>query len=141
MGKYLDEPGGPTMNSEMAKSRLNEYKCFFCGTPADRVGFYQETYPTGKEIIESPTLFCASCWGDASKRNQIRSTRGGIEGVYCKLFSTLGKMKTKEIGFLTGRKNYQVNQLSSRVWRRIVFNIHYLNTPPRGKTIGKELRQ
>ena len=129
------------MNSEMAKSRLNEYKCFFCGTPSDRVGFCQETYTAEKESIENPTLFCASCWGDTSKRNQIRSTRGGTKGVYCKLFSTLGKMTTKEIGFLTGRKNYQINQLSSRVWRKIVFNIHYLNIPPTTMVIKKELCQ
>lgn len=118
------------MNSEMAKSRLNEYKCFFCGTPADRIGFYQETYLSGKEIIKSPTLFCAICWNDGSKKNQIGSSRGFV-GVYCKLFSTLGTMTTKEIGFLTGRKNYQVNHLSSRAWRKIVFNIHYLNIPPK----------
>jgi hypothetical protein len=123
------------MNSEMAKSRLNEYKCFFCGTPADRVGFYQETFPAGKETIQNPTLFCASCWDDSSKKNQIGSGCQFV-GVYCKLFLTLGKMTTKEIGFLTGRKNYQVNQLSSRVWRKIVFNIHYLNIPPKAKATG-----
>jgi hypothetical protein len=119
------------MNLEMAKSRLNEYKCFFCGTPADRVGFYQETFLDGKDTIKNPTLFCTSCWGDVFKKNQIGSAGGDFVKVYCKLFLTLGKMTTKEIGFLTGRKNYQVNQLSSRVWRKIVFNIHYLNTPPR----------
>lgn len=129
------------MNSEMAKSRLNEYKCFFCEGPADRIGFYQETYPTDRETIKNPTLFCASCWDDVFKRDQIRSIRGGIKGVYCKLFSTLGKMTTKEIGFLTGRKNYQVNHLSSRVWRKIVFNIHYLNIPPKATTTEKELCQ
>ena len=117
--------------AEKAKSLLNEYRCFFCEEPADRIGFYQETYPTGKETIQCPTLFCASCWNDPSKKNQIAPTQGSVRGVFCKLFSTLGKLTTKEIGFLTGRKNYQVNHLSSRVWRKIVFNIHYLNIPPK----------
>jgi hypothetical protein len=129
------------MNSETAKSLLSEYKCFFCGAAADRIGFYQETYLTGKETIKNPTLFCFYCWGDISKKNQIGSVQSGIKGIYCKLFSTLGKMTTKEIGFLTGRKNYQVNHLSSRVWRKIVFNIHYLNTPPKEKNIRRELCQ
>lgn len=119
------------MNSEMAKSRLNEYKCFYCEAPADRIGFYQKTYPGKKESIENPTLFCASCWDDKSKKDELGMGRGGIEGVYCKLFLTLGKMTLKEIGFLTGRKNYHINQLSSRMWRKIVFNIHYLNIPPK----------
>jgi len=117
------------MNSEMAQSRLSEYKCFFCGGVADRIGFYQKNYPDGKDTIKNPALFCVSCWNDGSKRNQVGSGRSFI-GVYCKLFLTLGKMTTKEIGFLTGRKNYQVNQLSSRMWRKIIFNIHYLNIPP-----------
>jgi hypothetical protein len=124
------------MNSEMAKSRLNEYKCFFCGVAADRIGLYQETFPDGKNTIKNPTLFCTSCWGAVSKKNQIGLAGGNFVKVYCKLFSTLGKMTTKEIGFLTGRKNYQVNQLSSRMWRKIVFNIHYLNIPPKEKATG-----
>lgn len=128
------------MNSEMVKSRLNEYKCFFCGAAADRIGFYQEAYPSGKDTIKNPTLFCVFCWNDVSRKNQIGSGRG-FTGIYCKLFSTLGKMTTKEIGFLTGRKNYRVNQLSSRVWRKIIFNIHYLNIPPKATTIEKELCQ
>lgn len=119
------------MNSKMSKFQLNEYKCFFCGDVADRIGFCQEIYSIIKETIENPTLFCATCWDDESKKNQIGTTRGGFKEVYCKLFLTLGKMTTKEIGILTGRKNYQVNHLSSRVWRKIIFNIHYLNIPPK----------
>ena len=119
----------------MAKSRLEEYRCLSCENPADRIGFYQKSYLDGRETIENPTLFCSFCWSDPSKRNQIFSLRGGIEGVYCKLFFTLGKMNTKEIGFLTGRKNYEINHLSSRVWRKIVFNIHYLSIPPKERKI------
>lgn len=128
------------MNADMAKSRLTEYKCFFCGLPADRIGFYQKIYPASKETIENPTLFCSSCWEDKAKKESIKAQRGGPEGVYCKLFSTLGKTSTKEIGFLTGRKNYHVNHLSSRIWRKIVFNIHYLNIPPKERKPGVEIR-
>jgi hypothetical protein len=120
------------MTVEKAMEALKEYKCFFCGAPADRIGFFAKLYQhSGKSTKENPTLFCESCWSDPLKREQISNVRGGIEGVFCHLFSDLGKMTESEIGKITSRVRYEINHLSSRIWRRQVYQIHYLSIPPK----------
>ncbi len=120
------------MDEEKAQSILKGYKCFFCiETPADRIGYYEKIYPTGKSTIENPTLFCESCWNNPVKRDKINSSRSGIDGVFCVLFSSLGKMSHKAIGILTGKRNFEINDISKPIWKKMIFNIHFLNLPPK----------
>jgi hypothetical protein len=95
----------------------DEFKCFFCGNPATLLGYYSKLYPSGMDTIETPTFFCSTCWQDDSKRNEINAMRGGIEGVYCLLFSTIGKMdiRTLSICYLS-RKNKEINHLANQIW-------------------------
>jgi len=120
------------MNFKKAQSILEGYKCFFCfDAPADRIGYYEKIYPDQKSTMENPTFFCKSCWNDFQKRNQIYSGRGGIDGVFCFTFSSIAKMTPKSLGFLTSKKMYQINHLAVPVWKKMVFNIHYLSLPPK----------
>ncbi len=121
------------MDAEKAQYILKGYKCFFCiEGPADRIGYYEKIYPNGKTTKENPTLFCKSCWEDPIKKEKINCARSGIDGVFCILFSSLGKMNHKAIGFLTGKRNHEMNDLSKPIWRKMIFNIHFLSLPPKG---------
>lgn len=116
--------------------RQSPFTCFFCGERATSIGYYSKGYPNiNRSTVENPTLCCNTCFNSPKIMDQINPHRGGEEGIYRFLFISLGKMNTKEIGFLTGRKNYEINHLSSRVWRKIVFNIHYLSLPPKERKV------
>lgn len=120
------------MDYNQAQSILKGYKCFFCfDIPADRIGYYEKIYSDGKSTIENPTFFCKSCWEDLTKRKLISSCRGGIEGVFCFTFSSIAKMTPKTLGFLTSKKMYQINNLGNPIWKKMLFNIHYLGLPPK----------
>ena len=119
--------------NSMAKS---EFVCFFCRGRADRVGFYSKFYPeSNKECRETPTLFCSPCWD--KHRHTIEQSRGGMEGVFCITFEHMGRMTPRELAWVTGRKNYEVNELSSKVWKRLIWRIHY--THSRGKNAGRSV--
>lgn len=107
---------------------MEALKCFFCSNPATAVGFYSKSYPDGS-TLENPTLVCESCFTSPRIINQINPVRGGDEGVYRFLFSTIGKWTNKQIGWFCSKKAYQINHLSQRYWRKLIFRIHFLNQP------------
>ena len=80
---------------------------------------------------ENPTFFCASCWNDPLKREQINCDRGGMDGVFCIIFKDLGKMSNKQIGYFLRENNYEINHFASPTWRKMIWQIHFLSIPPR----------
>ena len=111
---------------------LLEYRCFFCNEPAVLIGYYSKVYQSNKDTIENPTFFCQSCW--ETKRNEISAMRGGIEGVYCITFKRIGKTDPKTLACLyLSKKNKEINQMANKVWRKMVYRIHYLSLPKKNK--------
>ncbi len=114
---------------------IEPLKCFFCLNPATSVAYYSKSYPDGS-TLENPTFVCESCFTSPRIMNQINPVRGGDEGVYRFLFSTIGKWTPKQIGYYCSQKAYQINHLSSRYWRKLIFRIHYIFQPKRGINEG-----
>ena len=112
---------------------VETFKCFFCSNPATSVAYYSKSYPDGS-TLENPTFCCNICFDSPRIINQINPVRGGDEGVYRFLFSTIGKWTPKQIGYYCSQKAYQINHLSSRYWRKLIFRIHYIFQPI--KSIG-----
>jgi len=112
----------------LMRGSMEYFKCFFCSNPANSVAFYSKSYPDGS-TLENPTLTCDTCFSSPRIMNQINPVRGGDEGVYRFLFSTIGKWTNKQIGWHCSKKAYQINHLSQRYWRKQIFRIHYLNQP------------
>ena len=106
----------------------------FCGAPADRIGFHW--WEEGnKESMENPMLFCHECWEDPDKRKQVERKFNSYRfnaSAFVSFFK-LGTMTDEEIGRLCGKKNYHINHLATRIWKKRIFSIHYLSKPPRGK--------
>lgn len=107
---------------------METLKCFFCSNSANAVAFYSKSYPYGS-TLENPTLVCDLCFTSPRIINQINPMRGGDEGVYRFMFSSIGKWSPKQIGYYCSPKAYQLNSLSSRYWRKLIFRIHYIFQP------------
>ncbi len=110
----------------------NEFPCFWCGNPADRVGYFSKYYgESDRDTIENPTLVCGSCWPIHKK--EINQSRGGMEGVFCFTFESIGKLPSKKIGWLVSKKGFKTNHLSFFGWRKRMWRIHLKFQP---KKIG-----
>ena len=107
---------------------MNEpVKCLYCGKPSVKLHYYSKTYPNGKDTIESPIFTCEDCALKAA--SELSISRGGIEGTYVITFKQIGKMKEKEIGWLCSKKGKEINHLSNKVYKDLIFSIHYQNLP------------
>ncbi len=102
-------------------------KCLYCGKPAIKLHYYSKTYPNGKDTVESPIFTCEDCIQKAA--NDLSICRGGIEGTHVITFKQIGKMKEKELGWLCSKKNREINHLSNKVLKDLIFSIHYQNLP------------
>ena len=132
-GKSGNTPGRDAIVPRSAPFLL-EFRCFFCNEPAVLIGYYSKVYQSGKDTIENPTFFCQSCWENKNKRNEINAMRGGIEGVYCITFKRIGQTDPKTLACLyLSKKNKEINQMANKVWRKMVYRIHYLNLPKKNK--------
>ena len=116
----------------------SSFRCFFCLNPADRLAYYSKDY-CGTRTIENPTFSCELCFKSPRIINQISPIRGGDEGVYCFLFSSIAKWTNKQIAYHLGKKGWEINHLSQRCWRKLFWRIHFLNQPPKVKPVGEFL--
>ena len=116
-----------------AKSQKGEvmFKCFFCNNEADRLAYYSKDYWLAGmgRTIENPTLCCSICFDSPRIMNQISPLRGGKEGVYCFLFSSIGKWTPKQLAYHLSKKGWELNHLSSKPMRKLLWRIHYVNKP------------
>jgi len=112
-------------------------KCLYCGEKATQLKFYTKDYPSGKPTIESPIFCCNNCSEKA--KQDLSICRGGIEGIQTITFSELGKMKERDIGKLCARRGYEINHLANKVWRSLLFRIHYQNQPSRKEILKDSL--
>ena len=101
--------------------------CSYCKEISSRLHYYSKTYPSGKSTIESPIFSCETHSKDAL--NDLSICRGGIETTQTITFKQLGAMKEKEIAWLTSKRGYERNELSTKSYRQLLFSIHYLNRP------------
>lgn len=112
-------------------------QCFFCANPADRVAYYSKSYfdfvMSWRITIENPTIVCKTCFESSRIMNQINPLRGGNEGIYCYLFSTIGKWNPKEIGYFLSKKRFEINHLATLPWRKLMWRIRFANQPKKGK--------
>ena len=107
---------------------MNEFPCFFCSAPADRLGYYSKYYgESDKDTIENPTLFCESCW--PLHKKEIGQVRGGREGVFYIKFDSIGKYQNNKVGFLLGKKKFEINHLATLGWRKKIWRIHLTHQP------------
>jgi hypothetical protein len=112
-------------------------RCLYCGEPANQFKFYTKSYPSGKSTIENPILCCSDCSDRA--RQDLAIHRGGIEGVQTITFSELAKMKEKNIGRLCAKRGYEINHLANKIWRSLLFQIHYKNQPSKKEILKDSL--
>jgi len=102
-------------------------KCLYCTKTAVKLHYYSKTYPDGKYTIETPIFTCEGC--TIKCVGELSICRGGIEGVHVITFKQLGKMKEKELGWLCSNKGKKINHLSNKVYKELIFSIHYQNLP------------
>jgi hypothetical protein len=50
--------------------------------------------------------------------------REGWEGICCKSFEDIGRMTDKAVGYMLGKKNYEINHLSTPQWKKLIWQIH-----------------
>jgi hypothetical protein len=120
----------------------SNFRCFFCLNPADRIAFYSKHYAySGKGTLETPTLCCQFCFDSPRIIGQLNPLRGGDEGVRCFLFSEIGKWSKKQIGYFTSSKLHELNHLSSKPMKKLVWSIHYRNQPKKSQDqdFGEEM--
>lgn len=103
-----------------------EFRCVFCGVPADRIAFYSKFYPfTNMDTIEQPVLSCPNCYLSAQMMKKIGQIRGGAEGIACLRFADIGAMNKQRIGYYLSNKYWEKNDFSNAFWRKILYRIHY----------------
>lgn len=116
---------------------MSELKCFFCLNPADRLAYYSKDYElTGTRTIENPTLCCQQCFESPRIMNQITPLRGGKEGVYCFLFTSIAKWTAKQLGYHLSKKGWEINHLSTVPMRKLLWRIRFVNQPRKQKDDG-----
>jgi hypothetical protein len=105
-------------------------KCFFCLNPATGISYYSKDYREGSSI-ENPTFTCDICHASPRIINQINPVRGGSEGVYRFLFTTIAKWDNKVLGYHLAKKGWVINHLSTPKWRRLAWRIWFIYKPPK----------
>lgn len=102
------------------------FKCFFCSNPATLVAYYSKAY-SGKigHTQENPELVCESCYRSPRIINQLSPIRGGDEGMFCFKFESIAKWSKKELAWHLSKKFYEINHLSNKHWRKLIWRIHF----------------
>jgi hypothetical protein len=101
--------------------------------PATSLAYYSKDYILlGTRTIENPTLVCDECFNSPRIMNQISPLRGGSEGIYRFKFETIGKWTAKTLAYHLSRKGWEINHLANKPMRKLLWRIHYLNTPQKG---------
>ena len=109
---------------------MAEFHCFFCLNPADRVAYYSKSYGSQMgHTIENPTLCCESCYKSPRIINQINPMRGGDEGIFSFKFSAIGQWSNKQVAFYTSTRKWEINHLSTKPMRKLIWRIHFKFTP------------
>ncbi len=49
-------------------------------------------------------------------------------------------MKEKEIGWLTSKRGWEINHLATKVYRDLIFSIHYLSLPSKKEILVDSLQ-
>lgn len=108
--------------------------CLYCqDRPAIKFLYYTKTYPNNKSTLETPIFCCEECTTKAVK--DLSFCRGGIEDTKCYTFKQLGKMKEKEIGWLTSKRGWEINHLAIKPFRDLLFSLHYKNIPSKNEVL------
>ena len=68
--------------------------------------------------------------------NQINQTRGGDEGINCFLFSDIAKWSNSQIGYFTSKKLHEINHLSSKPMKKLIWRIKFVNQPRKAEDTG-----
>lgn len=114
-----------------------DFKCFFCGNEASMVAYYSKDYEmTGRRTLENPTLCCKLCFDSPRIINQINSNRGGAEGVYCFLFTSIGNWTPKQLGYHLSKKGWELNHLANKPMRKLLWRIKFVNQSRKSKDAG-----
>ncbi len=109
---------------------MSEFKCFFCLNDADSIAYYSKDYfQLNTRTIENPTLCCEVCFNSPRIIDQINCNRGGSEGVYRFLFTSIAKWKKKQIGYHLSKRGWEINQMANKSWRKLLFRIWYTHQP------------
>lgn len=106
------------------------FRCFFCLNFATGISYYSKDYKEGQSI-ENPTFTCDLCHDSPRIINQISPVRGGSEGVYRFLFTSIAKWNNKQLAYHVAKKGWVINHLSTPKWRRLLWRIHFINQPPK----------
>lgn len=126
---------------------MPDFKCFFCLNDADRVAYYSKTYGSQMgHTIENPTLCCELCYRSPRIINQINPMRGGDEGIFSFKFSIIASWNNKQLAYHLSKRLWEINHLSQRHWRKLIWRIHFVNQPRKIKnnddsSNSSELRQ
>jgi hypothetical protein len=113
-----------------------EFPCFWCRNKADRIGYFSKFYPElNRGTRENPTLFCAECW--PIHKHEIGQVRGGMEGVWCLTFDSIGRLPARKIGWMVSKKGFEINHLSTLGWKKKIWRIH-LKHQPKKKGVQNE---
>lgn len=83
--------------------------------------------------IENPTLCCEPCHSSPKIINQINPMRGGDEGVFSFKFSTIGSWSNKQLAYHLSTKLWEINHLATKPMRKLLWRIHFLNSPIKEK--------
>lgn len=109
---------------------LVEFFCFFCGKPAQRLAYYSKAYSSQMGCTqENPTLCCDECYSTPKIINQISPMRGGDEGIFSFKFSAIGKWNNKQVAFYVSTRKWEINHLSTKSMRKLIWRIHFKFTP------------
>jgi len=108
------------------------FKCFFCDQPASLVAFYSKACGSRMgRTLENPELVCETCYRSPRIINQLSPMRGGDEGMFSFKFEAIARWSKKELAWHLSKKFYEINHLSSKHWRRIIWRIFYLHQKPK----------
>ena len=122
--KQSPNQGSPFLLEEVVME--NEFPCFFCKEPASMIAYYSKIYQeSGRYTIENPSLICEKCFQDTSKKEKLNASRGGWDGVTAISFKRIAEMTEKAIGIFLSKSGKEVNQLSSKIWRKLFYRIHF----------------
>jgi len=116
----------------------DDYRCFFCNGEADRIAYYSKSYGSKMGYtIENPTICCRTCYQSPRIMNQINSTRGGDEGIFSFTFKKIGEWDNKELAYHLSQKLWEINHLSTRLWKKLIWRIHFTNKPRKNSNEDK----
>ena len=116
---------------------MSEFNCFFCLNPADRIAYYSKSYGCQMgHTIENPTLCCEICYKSPRIINQINPERGGDEGIFSFKFSAIGAWNNKQVAFYLSNRKWEINHLSIKAMRKLVWRIHFKHLPRRENVTG-----